>query len=82
MRLLLKLGAGVIARFLGLLAEHLAQWLFHEVSDGSDDTGESFADIVNFCRWFVRTLAAQLCGRSRRQFDEYGEDEPGFFGAR
>jgi len=83
MRLLFKLGAGVIARFAGLLAEHFAQWLFHEVSEGADDSGDSLADLWNFCHWFVRTLAGQLCGRSRRQFDEYGEDQdPAFFGAR
>lgn len=82
MRLLLKLGAGVVVRFVGLLAESFATWLFHEVSE-SEDGGDSLTDIWNFCRWFVRTLAGQLCGRSRRQFDEYGEDhEPAFFGAR
>ncbi len=31
MRLLLKLGTGTVARFLGMLAEHFAQWLFHEL---------------------------------------------------
>jgi hypothetical protein len=83
MRLLLKLGTGVIVRFVALLAESFATWLFHEVSEGGEEAGESLTDIWNFCRWFVRTLAGQLCGRSRRQFDEYGEAyEPAFFGAR
>lgn len=83
MHLLLKLGTGVLARFIGLLAEHLAQWIFHEVSDGSDNAGNVLGNFVAFCRWFLRTLAGQLAGRASRRFDEYGEEhEPGFFGAR
>jgi hypothetical protein len=83
MRLLLKLGTGVVVRFFGLLAESFAQWLFHEVSEGAEDSGESLSDIWNFCRWFVRTLAGQLCGRFRHQFDQSEEDyQPGFYGAR
>lgn len=80
MRLLLKLGAGVVVRFVGLLAEHFAQWLFHEVSEGEGDA-DSLAGLWQFCQWFLRMR--QLCGRSRRQLDEYGEEyEPAFFGAR
>jgi len=81
MRLLLKLGSGVLVRFVGMLAESFAQWLFHEVSEGGDGR-ESLTDIWEFCRWFVRTLAGQLCGRARRQFDEYeGDFHPGLYGA-
>lgn len=81
MRLLFKLSAGVIVKFLGLLAESFAGWLFHEVSE-AEDGGESFTDIWSFCRWFVKSLAAQLCGR-RHQLDQYEDDcQPGFYGAR
>lgn len=83
MRLLLKLGSGVLVRFVGMIAESFALWIFHEVSEGAEDSGESLADIWSFCIWFVRRLASQLCGRGGRQFDEYGEEhEPAFFGAR
>jgi len=82
MRLLLKLGAGVVARFAGLLAEHFAQWLFYEVSEG-EEGADSLTELWQFCQWFLRMLGGQLCGRSRRQFDEYGEEhDPGFFGVR
>lgn len=83
MGLILKLGTGMVARFLGLLAEHLAQWLFQQVSEGADDTGYSFSQLQQFARWFLRMLAGQLGGRSRHHFSEYEEDhEPGLYGAR
>ena len=83
MRLMLKLGAGILARFVGMFTEHFAQWLFGQISEGEDEIGESFSDLCRFFKWFMRTLAAQLGGRSRRRFDEYGDEyEPGFYGGR
>lgn len=84
MRLLLKLGAGVVARFIGLLAEHFAQWLFHEVSEGAEAAADSLSEFWEFGKWFVRTLAGQLGGsRSRYHFDRYEEDyQPGFYSGR
>ena len=83
MQLLLKLGAGVLARFVGMLAEHFAQWLFHEVSEGAESACESLSELMQFGRWFLRNLAGQLCGRSRRHFSGYEEDyQPDFYGAR
>ena len=83
MHLLLKLGAGVLARFVGMLAEQFAQWLFHEVSEGSDDPTRSLSELCHFGRWFVRMVASQLGGRQRRQFDGYEEEyQPDFYGAR
>lgn len=83
MGLLLKLGTGMVARFLGLLAEHLAQWLFQQVSEGVDDTGYSLSQLQQFARWFLKMLAGQLCGRSRHHFSEYEEDHDlGLYGAR
>lgn len=80
MRLLLKLGAGLLARFLGLLTERFAEWLFQQVSEGAEDAGESLADICSFGRWFIQDLAAQLGGRRRRL--QYGDDyEQGLFEA-
>lgn len=83
MGLLLKLATGMGARFLGLLAEHLAQWLFQQVSEGADEAAYSLSQLHQFSRWFLRMLAGQLCGRSRHQYDQYEEDyQPGFYGAR
>lgn len=84
MQLLLKLGAGVLARFIGLLADHFAQWLFHEVSEGADAAAtDSLSQFLEFGQWFIKTLAAQLCGRPRHHFDGYEDEyQPGFFGSR
>jgi hypothetical protein len=82
MRMLLKLGTGMLARFLGMLAEHLAQWLFHQVSEGAGDAC-SVTQLQQFARWFLKMLAGQLCGRSRHHLDQYEDDlQPGFYGAR
>jgi len=81
MGLLLKLGTGVVARFLGLVAEHLAQWLFNQVSEGADDTGYSLSQLRQFGRWFLRMLAGRLCGSSGRHFSDYEEGfHPGLYG--
>lgn len=79
MRLLLKLGAGLLARFLGLLTERFAEWLFQQVSEGAEEAGESLKDLCTFGRWFIQDLAAQLSGRRRLHCgDEY---EQGLFEA-
>ncbi len=82
MGLFLKLGAGFVARFIGLLAENLAVWLFNQVNDGADDT-DLLLQLRQFGRWFLRMLAGQLCSGSRHHFDAYEEDFPsGVYGAR
>ena len=82
MQLLWKLGIGISARFLGMLAEHFAQWVFHEVSEGAETACESLSDLLQFGRWFLKMLAGQLCGRSRPRFEGYGgEFHPDYYGA-
>jgi hypothetical protein len=76
----LKFGLGCLARLLGMVAEQWAQWLFHQVSTGAESGLDLLAESWQFCQWFLRMLAGQFSGRSRPQYDDYGEEmRPGLF---
>jgi len=60
-------GISMLARFIGILAEHFAQWVLHRISDGRAD----FSDLRGFGESFWQMLAGQLCGRSVRYEEEY-----------
>lgn len=71
----IKFTIGLAARTLGLVAEHFAQWLFHQVSSGAECGLGFLDDVWEFGQALLRMLAGQLSGRrSSRRFDDYGED--------
>src|SRR5262245_43254786 len=74
----LTFGIGVAARFVSLLAEQFAQWLFQEVAEGADEVAHSFSQLWEFVQSFVRSLAGNFC-RRRRRFDEFEEYQPGYY---
>jgi hypothetical protein len=78
----LTFGIGVVARFISLLAEQFAQWLFEEVSEGAEGVAHSFSALWDFMESFVRSLAGHLSGGSRRRFEEYEECQPRYYGSR
>ena len=82
MELLLKLGTGLAARFLGLVAENFALWMFNQVNEGADETADTLSQLRQFGRWFLQMLAGQLCGRSRHQFNDEDDYHPGLYGTR
>jgi hypothetical protein len=76
----IKFSIAVLARTLGLVAEHFAQWLFHQVSEGAEYGLGFLDDVWEFGQALLRMLAEQFGGRSRRRYDEYGDDlHPGLY---
>jgi len=71
---LFTFGVGMIARFVGLLAEHFAQWLLHRIRDGREAGADLLAELSQFGEWFLQMLAGQLCGRPANHFDRYEEE--------
>ena len=75
-----KFSLAMTARTIGMLAEHFAQWLFHQVSNGADAAGDFLEDVWEFCQWFLQMTAGQLCGRSSRRNGSYEEEwQPGLY---
>ncbi len=70
----LKFTLGMLARTLGLVAEHFAKWLFHQVSDGAQYGLGFLDDLWEFGQALVRMLAEQFGGRSRHRDADYGDD--------
>jgi hypothetical protein len=76
----LKFAVAMLARVVGTIAEQLAQWLFHQVSTGTESGLDLLDDLRQFARRFLRMVAGQFCGRSRTHYDEYGEEwQPGLY---
>jgi hypothetical protein len=77
---LMTFGIGLTARFVALLAEQFAQWVFHRVSEGAEAGFDLLAELWHFCRWFLRSTAGDFCGRSGRYRSDYEEEwQPGAY---
>ena len=76
-------GLGIIARILGVILAHYADWMMHKVAEGAD-VGRGFvADLGKFARRVLRVFAGQMCGRSIRRYEDCEEQEryePSLFG--
>jgi hypothetical protein len=75
-----KFTIGMLARVLGLIADHFAQWLLHQVSSGGEHGLSFLDDVWEFGQALLRMLAEQFGGRSRPRYAEYGDDlHPGLY---
>lgn len=70
MNVAITVGVGLLAKFLAMLAEHLAEWLLHRVSEEVEARKEFVEEVWDFVSWFFKSFAGGLCGRSRNLFHE------------
>lgn len=80
MNQLFAFSVSMVARFVGLLAEHFAQWVLHRIRDGGEASADFLAELWLFGDCFVQMLAGQLCGRPVQHIGRYEEEyEPAYY---